>query len=55
MEEMQRTRYGERARSFLASLRSPFFPDFQMFANPEALQTSSFWVFMEASCIGVTD
>ena len=42
-EYIHRVRYGEKV-----SPNTPLSPNFHMFTNPEALQTSSFWNFIEA-------
>jgi len=47
MEEIHRARYEERAGSFHA--RVSLSPNFHVFNTPEALQTFSFGVFMEAT------
>ena len=42
-EYIHRVRYGEKV-----SPNTPLSPNFHMFTNPEALQTISFWNFIEA-------
>ena len=49
MEGMLRTVYGERVWRSILSLIVPFSPNPQVFTNPEALQTPSFWIIVETS------
>ena len=49
MEEMHRAKYGEGAWGFPILSEQDTLPNLQVFNNSGALQTLSFWVFMEAS------
>ena len=49
MEGMHRVRHGERGTELPCSLRGPLPPNLYVLTNPEAPQTMSFWVFLEAS------
>ena len=53
--QKRRARYGEECRLSKPSLNLPIFPNRHMFTSPEALPTLSFWVFKEASFIGMID
>ena len=49
MEEMQRAMYVKRAQASMPSPSPTLSPNLHIFTSLEALQTQSFWVFMEAS------
>ena len=56
MKEMHRASYGEQGAAggtFHALSQIPLSSNLHLFTNPEALQTPSFWVLMEASYIGL--
>ena len=49
MEERHRTKNVGKAQSLHAPSRLLLSPNLHLFTNQEALQTLSFWVFMETS------
>jgi len=55
MEERHKPNYGEKGLELPYSTNMPLSLNLYMFTDPEALQTLSFWDFMEASLQGMTD
>jgi len=48
MEQMQRARFVGRGVELPYPLHMHTLPNLHVFTNPEALQTMSFWIFIEA-------